>query len=162
MNSLSFWCKSNWFCRNIINKCPDPLFPVTQARSGKICIHFIGFYLDISCFILLHRTDWRWKTSTRQFAYIIRRLRMRAILLSVQQHPGQLSLLGGCNGLLVSRDGPPNPHPPTEEAGVVVVVVEVWIDRWSQALEEGKSAEIWMDDDRRDAEKDEHERGGRR
>lgn len=53
----------------------------------------------------------------------------------------------------------PNPHPPTEEARVVV---DVWIDRWFQALEEGKIAEIWMDDDRRDAEKDEHERGGRR
>lgn len=54
---------------------------------------------------------------------------------------------------------PPHPTPPTEEAGVVV---DVWIDRWFQALEEGKSAEIWMDDDRRDAETDEHERGGRR
>lgn len=42
------------------------------------------------------------------------------------------------------------------------MVVDVWIDRWFQALEEKKSAEIWTDDDRRDAETDEHEIGGRR
>lgn len=56
----------------------------------------------------------------------------------------------------------PHPHQPTEEARVevvvVVVVADVWIDRWFQAREEGKSAELWMDDDRRDAETDEQER----
>lgn len=48
--------------------------------------------------------------------------------------PWSAPSFGGCNALLVSRDGsPPHPHPPTEEAGVVV---DVWIDRWFQASEE--------------------------
>lgn len=37
-------------------------------------------------------------------------------------------------------------------------MVDVWRDGWFQVPEEGKSAEIWMDDDRRDAKMDEHER----
>lgn len=37
-------------------------------------------------------------------------------------------------------------------------MVDVWRDGWFRVPEEGKSAEIWMDDDRRDAKMDEHER----
>lgn len=47
-----------------------------------------------------------------------------------------------------------SPPPLTVEAWVV----DVWRDGWFRVPEEGKSAEIWMDDDRRDAKMDEHER----
>lgn len=64
-------------------------------------------------------------------------------------------LIAGLQRCINSKERSPAPHPPqTRRPGW-------WTCRWMvgvQAPEEGKSAEIWMDDDRRDAEMDEHER----
>lgn len=118
INSLSFWCKSNCFYRNIINKCPDPLYRVLPRHELFYSATLNGFKMKN-----LHTLNYPACAHARYFAEC-----------TAPAAPWSAPSFGGCNALLVSRDGsPPHPHPPTEEAGVVV---DVWIDRWFQASEE--------------------------